>query len=676
MENGASLFGDPFGVAVGEDDMVYVTDGERGCVWAIDEQGASRRVVGNLNTPSGIALAPDGSLVVAETGAHVIRRISPKEGTSEIIAGKSDVSGFADGSKNEALFNAPIGVACARDGSIFVADTYNDRVRRIATDGSTTTVAGGDFTGIADAENGADARFHTPCNLILRGAGKLIVADTGNHRLREIDLTASSQHRVTTFAGTGEPAVRDGSSIESAFDEPIGLAFAADGSLLVTDAGGSALRRVTFGEGGARVTTLNAEAVTPQDETVFHRAAGFRDGRLDGALLRRPNGIAVTSRGRLVFTDTHNRLLRIVVETDSALGRELSSEEAFALLPDAETIRRGGESRWAFDPPQTPREIAATFGEVRGIVGENRDGHFHNGLDLPGALGETVRFMRGERMLLPLGIEDVGTARERIRLPTLGYIHVRIGRTHDDRKLLADNRYIFLRDESGRIREVRVRRGARFGAGEPVGTLNNQYHVHLIAGAPGAEINALSALELPGARDSVKPTIIRSEVRFERLNGEEFQREAKAGKRGETGTANKIIIDGDARIIVRAYDQMDGNLPRRRLGVYALGYQVLRADKMPLEGFENALMNVQFQRLPEFARASIVYAAPSRAGYTPQTIYDYIVTNRVRDREGVEGVWQASLLASGDYILRVIARDFFGNEATEEFAVKIVTSVE
>jgi hypothetical protein len=670
MENGESLFGDPFGVAASEDNTIYVTDGERGCIWAVDEQGATRRIITGLNTPSGIALAPDGSLIVAETGAHIIRRISLKDGTSLIVAGKADVSGFADGAKEESLFNAPVGVACANDGTIFVADTYNDRIRRIDTNGSTTTLAGGDFTGFADAENGADARFHTPCNLVLRGADKLIVADTGNHRLREIDLSVS-RHQVTTIIGTGEPAVRDGSPIESAFDEPIGLAFISDGTLLVTDAGGSALRRVIFGDGSVHMMTLNAEAVSPQDKNVFHRAAGFRDGRLDRALLRRPSGVGVTSRGRLVFTDTHNRLLRIVAETDGSPGKELSSEEAFALLPDTEAMRRGGEPRWAFDPPQTTREIAATFGEVRGVVAENREAHFHNGLDIPGALGETVRYVRSERMLLPLSVDDVNTARERIRLPTLGYIHVRIGRTHDDKPLLADDRYVFLRDEGGRVREVRVRRGTRFGAGEPVGTLNNQYHVHLIAGVPGGEMNALAALALPGASDTIKPTIMRSEVRFERLNGEEFKAEKRSEKSGNMAASETVVIDDDARIIVRAYDRMDGNLPRRRLGVYALGYQVVRADKTLIEGFEKPLMNVEFQRLPEFAHASIVYAEPSQSGYTPQTIYDYIVTNRVRDRGGAEGVWQASRLAPGDYIVRVIARDFFDNETIEEFAVRI-----
>jgi hypothetical protein len=262
----------------------------------------------------------------------------------------------------------------------------------------------------------------------------------------------------------------------------------------------------------------------------------------------------------------------------------LSVEGAFALFPDAATLRGGGAPRWAFDPPEATREIAATFGEVRGVVGGARQAWFHNGLDVPGNVGETTRFVRSERMLLPLSVEDFNTGRERIRLPLFGYIHVRIGRTHDDFPVINDDRFILVRDEGGgRTREVRIRRGTRFNAGEPVGTLNGQAHVHLIAGAAGAEVNALAALELPGASDSIKPTIVRSAVRFERANGEAFATINDSKSNG----GKPILIDEDARIVVRAYDQMDGNLERRRLGVYALGFQILRDDGTPTKALRN-----------------------------------------------------------------------------------------
>jgi sugar lactone lactonase YvrE len=322
-ESGVSLFGDPFGIAIGGDDTAYVTDGERGVIWAIDAAGETRRVASDLNTPSGIALAPDGSLIVAETGAHVIRRINPQTGDSVIIAGKPDTHGYVDGRGADALFNAPIGVATDADGVIYVADTYNDRVRRIDAAGNVNTLAGGgDAPDYADAEQGVDARFHTPCNLILRkttNGKRLLIADTGNHRLREIEVEAFP-HRVTTLAGRGERGIRDGTLDESEFNQPIGLAFNPDGSLLVTDAGGDAIRRITFDKQGARITTLNTSALAPalrEDESPpaeRRQTWGFRDAPLASALMRRPTGVAVFSHGRIVFTDTDNRLVRVVSE--------------------------------------------------------------------------------------------------------------------------------------------------------------------------------------------------------------------------------------------------------------------------------------------------------------------------------------------------------------------------
>ncbi|MDQ3820937.1 MAG: hypothetical protein M3362_25080, partial [Acidobacteriota bacterium] len=139
-------------------------------------------------------------------------------------------------------------------------------------------------------------------------------------------------------------------------------------------------------------------------------------------------------------------------------------EAVEALRPKASEFRNQAPPRWPYDPPERPREIAATFGEVRGEVGEGYDAWFHNGLDIPGAYGETARLVRSEKILRPLPVEDVGGVRERIRFPTMGYIHLRIGRDKDD-KPFADERFTLRRDSSGKVTAVRVRRGASFSAG-------------------------------------------------------------------------------------------------------------------------------------------------------------------------------------------------------------------
>ena len=101
-----------------------------------------------FDTPSGIALAPDGTLVVADTGNNAIRRVS-LDGLVTTIAGGSG-AGREDGPAATARFDAPLGVAVAEDGTVFVADTYNDSIRRISRDGVVTTFAGGSLTGNRD----------------------------------------------------------------------------------------------------------------------------------------------------------------------------------------------------------------------------------------------------------------------------------------------------------------------------------------------------------------------------------------------------------------------------------------------------------------------------------------------------------------------------------------------
>jgi hypothetical protein len=219
---------------------------------------------------------------------------------------------------------------------------------------------------------------------------------------------------------------------------------------------------------------------------------------------------------------------------------------------------------------------------------------------------------------------------------------------------------------------VRVRRGERFAAGDPLGTLNNQYHVHLIAGPAGGELNALAALELPGVKDTVAPVIEKDGVR---LFNREWQELRSAGDGGRVkANGDRITVEGDVRIVVRAYDQMDGNAQRRRLGLYRLGYQILHGDGTPAQGFDQPQITISFETLPaNRVNAAVVYAEGSRAGATGETIFAYIVTNIVRNYRAEEGFWQSALLPAGDYTVRVLAEDFFGNRTTRDIPVRVVT---
>jgi hypothetical protein len=472
---------------------------------------------------------------------------------------------------------------------------------------------------------------------------------------------------VKTIAGTGEAKVFDGPLFAASFDGPVGVTVEGDGTIYVAEAGGSRLRACRFG-------------IVPDVQTVAgSRGPGLLDGSLEESRLRAPSGVAVAGNGMLIVADTGNRLVRAVVGETRERGTALSREAALALFPTAERMRAGdgGDSpRWPYDPPERPREIAATFGEIRGELSpESGEAYFHNGLDIPGAQGETARAVRMERILLPLAVEDVGTWRERIRFPRLGYIHLRVGRDISDRPI-DERRFQLRRDGGGRVVGVRVRRGERFAAGEPLGTLNNQYHVHLIAGPTGGELNALAALELPGVRDTVAPTIEKEGVKLFDRDWRELRAAASAaaagvGKERETAGGVRIEVAGDVRIVVRAYDQMDGNAARRRLGLYRLGYQILNADGSPAPSFDQPQTTISFESLPfNGVNAAVAYAEGSRSGATGETIFAYIVTNMVRDHQGREDFWHASALPDGDYIVRVFAEDFFGNRTTRDTPVR------
>jgi sugar lactone lactonase YvrE len=649
-------FGETFGIAALPEDTIYVSDGEMNRIWRIDPDGATKVFAENLNAPSAIALGPDGTLVVADTGSHTIKRIEPQTGRVTVVAGTQDKSGFADGAPGDSLFNGPVGVAVSSDGTIFVADSYNDRIRAIDVEGRVRTLAGGEAPGYRDAAVGADARFDTPCGISVDTDGSLVVADTGNHRLRRVQLDGV----VTTIAGTGTQGVIDGSLSEASFNEPVGVVVDADGTIYVTDSGGSAVRVCRRGF-WRQVYTLAGYA-----------NAGLADGALEGARLSRPVGLAVSPDGTLLVADSGNRLIRAVVREGTKRGEELTREKVEALRVKASDFRTQAPPRWPYDPPDKPREIAATFGEIRGEIKEGEDAWFHNGLDIPGAYGETARIVRSEKILRPLSVEGVGGPRERIRFPTLGYIHLRVGRTQDD-SVFADGRFTLRRNDEGKLVGVRVRRGAEFKAGEAVGTLNNQNHVHLIAGYSGSEFNALAALPLPGVKDTVAPVIEKDGVRLFDREGRELGERSFNGAGGQqSATSKSIPVRGDVRIVVRAYDQMDGNAARRRLGLYQLGYQVLKTDGGPAPGFDEPIVTISFESLPDDGRsAPIAYAAGSRSGATGETIFDYIITNRVRDREAVEEYWHTAKLPEGEYILRVFASDFFGNRTVRDISVRV-----
>lgn len=215
-------FSDPFAVAIDRHGAIYVADaGDANRIRRIGRDGATTTLPGVFDTPSGLAIDKAGDVIVADTGANAIRKIS-HEGVVAILAGDG-TAGFRDGAAGQARFNGPIGVAVDKAGNVYVADTYNDRIRLITPDGQVKTLAGGSAPGFADGQ-GVSAAFDTPCGLALDRTGALLIADTGNDAIRRLDKDG----RVVTLAH-GASDERDG-----VLRAPVGLAATPDGFLYIS----------------------------------------------------------------------------------------------------------------------------------------------------------------------------------------------------------------------------------------------------------------------------------------------------------------------------------------------------------------------------------------------------------------------------------------------------------
>ncbi|NIP92376.1 MAG: hypothetical protein GWO24_02415, partial [Akkermansiaceae bacterium] len=191
-----------------------------------------------FDQPWGLASDRDGNTYVADTLNHRIRRIAP-DGSTSTIAG-TGVAGFADGPGDTAQFNEPVGIVVAPDRTLFVTDSKNHRIRAISVDGEVRTHSGLGVAGFTDGV-GIAARFNLPWGLALDERGTLYLADRGNHRIR----TVAPDGRAGTLAGTGAPGFNDGSGEVAQFDGPRGLALSPTGLLYLTDTGSNRVRRLT-----------------------------------------------------------------------------------------------------------------------------------------------------------------------------------------------------------------------------------------------------------------------------------------------------------------------------------------------------------------------------------------------------------------------------------------------
>jgi hypothetical protein len=149
-----------------------------------------------------------------------------------------------------------------------------------------------------------------------------------------------------------------------------------------------------------------------------------------------------------------------------------------------------------------------------------------------------------------------------------------------------------------------------------------------------------------------------------------FAEDGQPITRAERG---RLIVDGRVEVVVDAWDQVDGNAARRRLGVYSIGYQVLHPDEAPVPGFEAPRQTIVFDRLPSEAAASLLFAAGSgiREYGNRASRFLYRATNTFRNGVAAPGRWDTRTLRPGDYLLRMWVADICGNVAARNRDVAV-----
>ena len=618
-----TYFDDPFGIAVRPDGTIFVSDGvDAPRVRALFPNGRIADVAGGtpgfqdgpgstarFQTISGVALGPDGSLFVADTGNNAIRRIAP-DGNVITIAGDG-VAGYQDGPAREARFNGPIGVALDGSGRVLVADTYNDRIRRIELDGTVTTL-------------GAAHVFHTPTGVASGPDDRVYIADAGAAAVHVLDAAGDLMTLPSPYP--------------EEFVRPVAVAAGVRGEVYVADERG-------------RVVEIDARG---SSRVVAGGSPGFADGPGAEARFRRPSGVAVLAPGRLVVADTGNGLIRLVAAV-SQLEFRTPPRPGIDPKFDAESFGRQ-PLLWPVPPMEGPHEIAGTMGEARGSGAER----LHAGVDVRIEDGTPVLAVRAGVVSSPISAGEFGSLNEWLRIGPITYVHIRAGRDRQDGSIDPD-RFVGSYDTEGTLVGIRVKRGARFASGDTIASVNRFNHVHLNVGWPGEELNPLD-FRLLQFSDGIAPTISRS-VSLLDDGGAPLVRKVRG----------RVVVAGPVQIVVEAWDQADGNRPSRRLAPHALGYQVLHADGSSVEGFEEPHETIRMDQLGPDADAHLIYAAGSGIPFYGgrRTRFLFTVTNTFKDGVASSGRWDTGQLAPGNYVVRVFARDSQGNSTSRDLPVTV-----
>jgi YD repeat-containing protein len=311
----------PFYVAVDAENNLFIADYFNHAIRKVDTDGIITTVA-NVSSPHAVALDAGGNLYIASSGNNRIYRVDTN-GAVTPVAG-TGMAGYSgdEGPATNAGLSAPHGVAIGPGGNLYIADSFNHRIRKVDTNGIITTVAGTGVSGYrGDGGPATDARLSSPQDIAVDRWGSLYIADGNNYRIRKVDTNGI----IATLAGTGTSGFRGdgGPAIQARLDMVYAVATDGTGNLYIADSYNHRIRKV---DTNGIITTVTGTGPTGWGQGSYSGDGGMA---VD-ACLRTPFGVALNPAGHLYIADTDNYRIRKVAPPSGFMNVMGAGDMAFA----------------------------------------------------------------------------------------------------------------------------------------------------------------------------------------------------------------------------------------------------------------------------------------------------------------------------------------------------------